>query len=213
MLGTEGELTLIRAEQTFASAGEPITFVFFPLSGVMSYVSEMTTGRQISVAAIGNEGLVGAAALLGIRRHAHRIVALLDCEGYRIGVESLRRAFDELDGFRFAALADIGRQLIELASLVACARVHSHRQRVARWLLMMTDKSGQSSLLVTHEVVAQMVGGPRHAVTVALGQLRREGAIAHFRGRIDVVDRTLLLRRSCECYVRSTKLIDATDLS
>ena len=88
--------------------------------------------------------------------------------------------------------------------MVACSRVHSHRQRLARWLLLTMDKAQQSSLHVTHDVLAQMVGGPRHAVTVALSELRARGAIAHLRGRVDICDRELLVRQACECYVLPT---------
>jgi CRP-like cAMP-binding protein len=196
----ESQTIRIRAGQTFAAAGEPIVSAFFPVSGVVYFVSEMTTGHQVSVAAVGSEGLIGAAALVGIPRHAYRIVAVLECEGYRVPAASLRRAFQEREGFRSAALADIGRQWNEAASLLACSRVHSHRERVARWLLMTMDKSRQSSLPLTHDELARMVGGARHAVTVVLNALRREGAVAHARGRIDIIDRTQLLRHACGCH-------------
>ena len=201
----ESQMIVVRPGQTFAAAGELILSVFFPLSGVMYYVSEMTTGQQVSVAAVGNDGLVGAAALVGMARYAYRVMALLECEGYRVPVDSLRRTFQARDGSRSAALADIGRQWNEVASLLACSRVHSHRERVARWLLMTMDKSRQTSLRLTHDDLARMVGGARHAVTVVLNELRREGAIAHSRGRIEVVDRALLVRHACECHTAIEK--------
>jgi CRP-like cAMP-binding protein len=78
--------------------------------------------------------------------------------------------------------------------------VHSHRQRLARWLLTTTDKARQPWLAITHEALAQLVGGPRHAVTVAVNELRAKGAIVHLRGRIDVFDRSALIAQACECY-------------
>jgi CRP-like cAMP-binding protein len=78
--------------------------------------------------------------------------------------------------------------------------VHSHRERLAKWLLIATDKAQQRSLPVTHDALAQMVGGPRHAVTVALNQLRTKGAIAYRRGRVDVLKRSVLVEEACECY-------------
>ena len=100
-------------------------------------------------------------------------------------------------------LAHIGRHLIEVASLVACSRVHSHRQRLARWILMMTDKADEQSIPMTHDVLAQVVGGQRHAVTAALNELRAKGAVAHLRGRVEILDRSVLIAQACECY-RST---------
>ena len=202
---------VLRAGQTFASPGEPVRSVFFPVSGVVTYISEMTTGHEVSVAAVGREGIVTATAV-AVARHPYRIAALIDSQGYQVRIDSLRRAFNELEGFRIAVVADIGRQWSEVTSLVACGRVHSHRQRVARWLLMTVDKSRESSLVLTHDDLARMVGATRHGVTNVVNALQREGAIAHVRGRIDVVDRALLVREACECYRRSVELTDTLEV-
>jgi CRP-like cAMP-binding protein len=162
----------------------------------------MTTGHQVAVALVGTEGMLGISGLINIPRHPHRVVALFESAGYRLPVDTLRRVFNDCEDTRAAVLGHVGRQLVEISSLVACARVHSHRQRLARWLLMMADKSEESSLKITHDVLAQVVGGPRHAVTVGLNKLRAEGAIAHLRGRVDILDRARLMGHACECYVR-----------
>ncbi len=201
---------VLRAGQTFASRGEPVASVFLPVSGVVGYVREMTTGHDVVVAAVGREGIAGGTAM-GMARHEYRILVLLEAEGYLVHIDSLRRAFNEREGFRAAVLADIGRQWTEATSLVACARLHSHRQRVARWLLTMLDKSVWAPLLLTHDDLARMVGGARHAVTSVLNTLRRQGAIDHVRGRLDVVDRALLVREACECYRRSADPADALE--
>jgi len=154
------------------------------------------------VALVGTEGLLGISSVISIPQHPHRVVALFESAGYRLPVETLRRVFDDHKGLRQAVLAHIGRQLVEISSLVACARIHSHRQRLARWLVMMTEKSGESSLKITHDTLAQVVGGPRHAVTVGLNKLGKDGAIAHLRGQIDILDRSRLLSNACECVSR-----------
>jgi CRP-like cAMP-binding protein len=202
---------VLRAGQTFASPGDPVQSVFFPVSGVVTYVSEMTTGHEVSVAAVGREGLVASTAVAD-DRHPYRIVALIDSQGYQVRIDSLRRAFNELEGFRTAVVADMSQQWRETTSLVACGRVHSHRQRVARWLLMTVDKSRESSLVLTHDDLARMVGATRHAVTTVLNALRREGAIVHVRGRIDVVDHAVLVREACECYRHSAELTETLEV-
>ena len=206
----EAEHVVLRAGATFATAGEPIATAYFPDSGVLAYVSEMTTGHQLGVGAVGADGLIGACSLLGVPRHVYRAVALFDSAGKRISATALRRAFDRHHAVRAAALEHVGRQVIETASLVACTRVHSTRQRLARWLLLMMDKARGASLHVTHDVLAQLVGGPRHAVTVAVNELRAKGAITNLRGRIDILDHTLLAAHVCECYVPTAKLVEAT---
>lgn len=197
----DAKLTVVPAGAIFAAVGEPLATAFFPESGVFAYVKEMTTGHRLAVAAVGVEGLIGASSIVGVSRHPHRIVALLASEGYRIPAATLRRAFDDLNGVRAATLAHIGRQLVEISSLVACVGIHSLRQRLARWLLMTMDKAQDSTLHLTHDELTQMVGGPRPAVTVALSELRATGAIAHLRGRIDILDRRRLSGHACECYV------------
>jgi CRP-like cAMP-binding protein len=196
----EADYTTLPAGHTLAGPGEPVTTAYFPDSGVISWISEMATGHHVAVASVGAEGFVGIGSVIAIPRHPYRVVALLESAGHRLPSAALRRAFGEFEGFRAAVLAHIGRQLIEVASLVACARVHSHRQRLARWLLMMTDKADERSLPVTHDVLAQVVGGPRHAVTVALNELRAKGTIAHLRGRVEILNRPVLIAHACECY-------------
>lgn len=202
-------MALVHAGATFAEAGEPVATVYFAESGLLAYVREMTTGHHLAVAAVGVEGLVGAGSIVGVSRHPHRIVVLLDSTGYRIPANTLRRAFNDLNGVRAATLRHVGRQLVEMSSLVACTRVHSHRQRLARWLLMAADKAQRSTLRLTHDELAQMVGGPRPAVTVALHEMTARGAIACLRGRLDILDRALLVTHACECYVPQATLIDS----
>ncbi|HEY3159118.1 MAG TPA: Crp/Fnr family transcriptional regulator [Vicinamibacterales bacterium] len=194
---------MIPSGQTFAAPGTPVSIAFFPETGAFCWISDMRTGHQVAVALVGTEGLLGISSLIDIPRHPHRVLALFESAGYRLPVETLRRVFDEHTVLRSLVLSHIGRQLSEISSLVACTRLHSHRQRLARWMLMMADKSGELSLKITHDTLAQVVGGPRHAVTVGLNKLRAEGVIAHLRGRIDILDRSQLLRHACECMQRN----------
>jgi CRP-like cAMP-binding protein len=189
----------VPAGQTLAAPGEPVSIAFFPDTGAFCWISDMTTGHQVAVALVGMEGLIGISSVISIPRHPHRVVALFESAGYRLPVDTLRRVFDDHVTLRTAVLTHVGRQLVEVSSLVACARIHSHRQRLARWLLMMAEKSGQSSLKITHDTLAQVVGGPRHAVTVGLNKLSSDGAIAQVRGRVDILDAALLLANACEC--------------
>jgi CRP-like cAMP-binding protein len=185
---------------TVARPGDDIVWGYFPDTGVVTLVSEMTTGHQVAVAAVGAEGAIGLEPLLGVPQFHHRIVVLLESAGYRVSAYQFARVFAQSELLRRIVLTHVGRRMSELMIATACNRVHSHRQRLARWLLMTTEKAGQRSLPVTHETLAQMVGGPRHAVTVALSELRAEGAIVHLRGRIDILKRSVLVRQACECY-------------
>jgi CRP-like cAMP-binding protein len=170
--------------QTIARAGDPITRAYFPDAGVISMISEMTTGHQVAIAALGDEGVVGLAALFEKPIYTHNLVVLVESRGFQIAGARFYRTFQQSEALRRIVLEHVGMRIEELTTAAACNRVHSHRQRLARWLLITTDKAKQPSLPVTHEALAQMVGGPRHAVTVALNELRQRGAIA----------------QACECY-------------
>jgi CRP-like cAMP-binding protein len=196
----EADEVVLPAGKTVASAGEPIATVFFPETGVISAIGEMTTGQHVTVRLIGAEGAVGLGPLLGVTLYPHSLVVLLRAAGHRLPVGRFLAMLDRSPALRTLALEHVGRVVQEISSQAACGRVHSHRQRLARWLLVTADKAQQLSLPVTHDEIAQMVGGPRHAVTVAVNDLTQKGAIAHLRGRIDILNRSRLIADACECY-------------
>jgi len=185
---------------TFARVGDPIAVTYFPDGGVMSVVGEMTTGHQVALAAVGAEGALGIAALFGKHRYPVTVSVMVESCGHAVAAGRLVDLFHRSEAVRRVMLAHIGSRTWDLITAAACNRLHSHHQRLARWLLTATDKAGQRSLLITHEALAQLVGGPRHAVTVALNELDAKGAIAHLRGRIDILDRRVLMAQACECY-------------
>ena len=188
----------------FARVGDPIARAYFPDAGVMSVISEMTTGHHVALGAVGAEGVLGVSAVFGKQRYPVSVRVLVESCGHTVATRRIVDAFRRSEDVRRVMLAHVGSRTWELMTAAACNRVHSHRQRLARWLLTTTDKAGQRSLPTTHEALAQLVGGPRHAVTVALNELRAKGAIAHLRGRIEILDRTVLIAQACECYRASS---------
>lgn len=185
---------------TILCAGDSMLSAYFPDTGVLAIVSEMATGHQVAVDIVGADAMIGLDGLFHTTQPGHRVVVLAESVGYWIAADRLRRVCAESDGFRSVLLPHIGSRLSDIMVTAACNRVHSHRQRLARWLLIATDKAGRQSLDVTHETLAQLVGGPRHAVTVALNELRGKGAVAHLRGKLEIVQRSILVHQACECY-------------
>lgn len=185
---------------TILCAGDSMLSAYFPDTGVLAIVSEMATGHQVAVDMIGADGMIGVESFLHTTHPGYRVIVVAESVGCWIAADRLRRLCAESDGFRRVLLTHTLSRLSEIMVTAACNRVHSHRQRLARWLLMATDKAGRPSLQVTHETLAQLVGGPRHAVTVALNELRGKGAIAHLRGKLEIVQRSILVDQACECY-------------
>ena len=200
MLLTGAHQAQLPVGHTILCAGDSMLSAYFPETGVLSLVSEMSTGHQVAVDIVGADGMIGFDALFHASHPGYRVVVLAETVGFWIAADRLRRLCADSDPFRSILLTHVGSRLSEIMVTAACNRVHSNRQRLARWLLMATDKAGRRSLDVTHDTLAQLVGGPRHAVTVALNELRAKGAIAHLRGRLEIEQRSILVDQACECY-------------
>lgn len=198
-LRAEAERIIVPAGKIVVAPSELKT-MFFPETGLISVIAEMVTGHQVDVLTIGSEDLFGAAAICGVPCRDFRGYVHVQSEGYRIPIAHFFDVFNRSESFRSVILDYLGRLLIHLARSGACQRLHSQRQRLALWLLGATDKAGQGWLPITHDVLAQMIGGPRHTVTVALNDLRTKGAISYLRGEIWIVDRETLIEQACECY-------------
>lgn len=184
---------------TIQYPGQPYQTVFFPTFGIVSAVGTLTGGHNVEIATVGVEGVVGVGPVLGLRQVRLWFVAQIGATGYGVPVETFRRIFRGSEALRELTLTHIGRLLGDIALSASCNRFHTHRERLARWLVVTVQKTGALSLPLTHDFIAQMVGGPRHAVTAALADLRARGAINYQRGLIVVVDEQKLLDAACEC--------------
>ncbi len=185
---------------------EPVEYAYFPVSGLVSVDALTNRGESVEVGVIGREGVAGVYGLLGHRQMAHSVVMQGAGSGLRIRTGVLRDEF--LKGGTFAQIvySFIYMQMVQVAQSVLCNRLHPVEARMARWMLTACDRMQTDSLQLTQEFLAQMLGSRRSTVTVAAGQMQREGLIDYTRGRVRVVDRPGLERKACECYeiVRST---------
>ena len=189
------------AGHTLQSPGEPYATVFFPTSGVVSGVSSLASGQHVEIATVGSDGVVGVGTVLSLHSVQLWFIVHMGARGYQVPTETFARLFAESEPLRALTLAHVGRLFTEIVRSAVCNRFHSHRERLARWLVITMRKAGVPSLPLTHEYIAQMVGGPRHAVTAALADLRGRGAIDYQRGLIVIVDERMLLQAACECVV------------
>ena len=184
----------------------PVEYVYFPVSGLISVDALTDRGESVEVGVVGREGLSGVFGLLGHRQMSHSVMMQGSGSGLRIRTSALREEF--LKGGAFAQLiySFIYMQMVQVAQSVLCNRLHPVEARMARWMLTACDRMQTDSLQLTQEFLAQMLGSRRSTVTVAAGQMQREGLIDYTRGRVRVADRSGLELKTCECYgiVRST---------
>lgn len=175
--------------------------VYFLASGVVSLVGGTEEGGTIELAITGREGIVGPHALLAGTELPFRSTVVIAGTAWRASVRDLRGRIQQNGGQLHHAVQRYATfQALQLAQSAVCNRFHSSRQRLARWLMLLADRSESDTLHLTHERIAQMVGGPRPAVTHAAGELRGLGGIDYQRAAVTLVDRRLLRGESCECY-------------
>ena len=186
--------------QILHRANQPVDYVYFPISGLLSATVVMNDGGAIEVALIGKEGLAGLPALVGIANSPHDVVVQIPGHGLRIGINALhaemnqgRLLRDVVTGYHAAWMALNTYQ-------TACNGLHSVRRRCCRRLLSTQDRIAADVLPLTHETLALTLGVRRATVTDELHSLQQDGVIDTQRGRITILDRPGLQLLTCECY-------------
>jgi CRP-like cAMP-binding protein len=185
---------------------QPVEFVYFPVSGLISVDALTERGESVEVGVIGREGLGGVSGLLGHKQMAHSVVMQGPGSGLRVKTAVVREEFLKGGAFAQQIHSFLYMQMVQMAQSVLCGRLHSVDVRMARWMLTAADRMQTDSLQITQEFLSQMLGSRRSTVTVAAGQLQRRGMIDYSRGRVRIVDRPGLEGIACECYqvVRAT---------
>lgn len=180
--------------------GDKIEFAYFPNRGLVSLVVAMKGGKTVEVGVVGNEGLVGTPAVVGLNRSPHRAVVQIAGDGLRIPVEGLRSVLPLTPQLQFMASRHAVLQGMQAAQSAACNRLHGIEQRLARWLLIMQDRMDAGLLRITHDFLATMLGTDRPSVTLAAGNLQRKETIKYIPGAVRVLNRKKLEECACECY-------------
>lgn len=177
-----------------------IGHVYFPLDCLVSLVTPLKGHPPVEVALVGREGMVGTPLALGARMSSVRAIVHGPGTALRASAGAFSDEFARNAELRTAVHHYIHRLMGQLTQIAACNTFHTIEARVARWLLMTRDRVTPGELEVTHESLARMLGVRRVGVTIAAGNLQREGLIAYSRGRIAILDDAQLARRACECY-------------
>ncbi len=187
-------------KQIFYDVNQPITAVYFPISGVVSLVTITEDGGIVEVATVGNEGMVGIPLLLGAESTPGRAFVQVPGEGWRMEAAEFRAQLQRDDRLRDHLGRYTQSLFDQIAQSAACNRLHSINERCARWLLMTHDRVGRDEFPLTQEFLAQMLGVRRASVNAAASFLQRAGFIRYSRGVITILDRAGLESASCECY-------------
>jgi CRP-like cAMP-binding protein len=195
------EMTLmpLKIKTVLFDAGEVISHVYFPTSGVISLVTPLEEGSIVEVATIGNEGIVG----IPIQPHgslAVRAISQVAGSVLRMDAETFLAEADASGPLRNAVRNYTLALFGQISQAAACNRLHSSEERLSRWLLMSRDRVGRDDFRITHDFLGQMLGSRRATVSLSAGLLQSAGLIRYSRGRVVIRDRRGLEAASCECY-------------
>jgi CRP-like cAMP-binding protein len=181
-------------------AGEVPEHAYFMTSGMASIVANMPNGATTEVEIVCCEGLVGSLHLLGDTPITTDCFMQIAGTALRIELSKLQTFFKNSPEMRARVLEYIQRQVLVVSQMVACNRLHGAEQRLALWLLMASDRTSSSTIHVTQEFLAEMIGTQRSTVTAMASSLQHKGAIKYNRGKITIEDHSTLEKSACHCY-------------
>jgi len=194
------ELVALPLGGSVYSPGEQLQHACFPTSAVVSLHYVLESGATAETAGVGHEGMVGVSLFMGGDTTSSSAVIQAAGHAYRLERHVLMQEFHRAGLLQRLLLRYTQALMTQMTQTAACNRHHSVEQRLCRWLLLAVDRSSGRELVMTHELVAGMLGVRREGVTEAAGRLQQAGCISYRRGHIAVLDRAKLATRACECY-------------
>ena len=181
-------------------SGDALRNVYFPTDAIVSLLYVMESGSSAEISVVGNEGLIGIAVFMGGESTPSRAIVQSAGSAFSMPSRRLRNEFNTHSDMRMLLLRYTQALITQMAQTAVCNRHHSIDQQLCRWLLLSLDRLPDNQLVMTQELIANMLGVRREGVTESAGKLQDLGVIEYHRGKITVLDRPHLERLSCECY-------------
>ena len=194
------ELIEMPLGEVLYESGEKLQHVYFPTTSIVSLQFVLEDGASAEIAVVGNEGILGISLFMGGDTTPSRAVVRSAGHGYRLKAALLQQEFNRAGPAMRLLLRYTQALITQMTQTAVCNRHHSVEQQLCRALLLSLDRLSTDSLVMTQELIANMLGVRREGVTEAAGNLQRAGLIRYSRGRIDVLNRPGLEKAVCECY-------------
>lgn len=189
-------------------SGDKVRDVYFPTDSIISLLYVMESGASAEISVIGHEGITGVALFMGGESTPSRAIVQSAGHAYRLPGQALMAEFNRHDEFQHYMLRYTQALITQMAQTAVCNRHHKIDQQLCRWLLLSLDRLPDNRLVMTQELIANMLGVRREGVTEAAHRLQEQGIIDYHRGHIAVLDRPALERQCCECYAVVKKETD-----
>jgi CRP-like cAMP-binding protein len=205
---TQLEAVALPLGHVLYESGVTLQHVYFPTTAIVSLLYVMENGSSAEIAVVGHEGIVGISLFMGGESTPSRAVVQSAGHGFRMPAEAIKNEFNRAGPVLHLLLRYTQALITQMAQTAVCNRHHSLDQQLCRWLLLSLDRLAGSELVMTQELIANMLGVRREGVTEAAIKLQGAGLISYARGRIKVLDRPGLELRTCECYAVVKKEYD-----
>ena len=202
------ELITLPLGKVLYESGDTLRYVYFPTDSIVSLLYVMESGASAEISVVGNEGITGIALFMDGESTTSRAIVQSEGHAYRLKSQYLKDEFNRHGELMELMLRYTQSLLTQMAQTAVCNRHHSIEQQLCRWLLLSLDRLPDNKLVMTQELIANMLGVRREGVTDAAGKLQKLGVIEYSRGHITVVDRPKLEELSCECYAVVKKETD-----
>jgi CRP-like cAMP-binding protein len=190
----------MRLGEVLYESGATLSHVYFPTTAIVSLLYVFESGASAEIAVVGNEGIVGISMFMGGKSTPSRAVVQSGGHGFRFEAETLEEEFNRAGPVRHLLLRYTQALITQMSQTAVCNRHHSLDQQLCRWLLLSLDRLQGDELVMTQELIANMLGVRRECVTEGAQKLQHAGLIRYARGHITVLDRAGLQKRTCECY-------------
>ena len=197
---TKLEPVELRLGQVLYESGATLSHVYFPTTTIISLLYVTESGESAEIAIVGNEGIVGISLFMGGESTTSRAVVQSAGQAIRLKAQALKDEFNQSGPVLHLLLRYTQALITQMAQTAVCNRHHTLDQQLCRWLLLSVDRLSGDDLVMTQELIANMLGVRREGVTESALKLQRAGLIRYARGRISVLDRAGLEKRTCECY-------------
>jgi CRP-like cAMP-binding protein len=181
-------------------SGVALQHGYFPIDSIVSLLYVMADGASAEIAVVGNDGVIGVSLFMGGETTPSRAVVQSAGHAYRLDSQWLKSEFARAGALQKLLLRYTQALLTQMAQTAVCNRRHSLDQQLCRWLLLSLDRLPSNELVMTQELIANMLGVRREGVAEAAGKLQDSGLIQYSRGRIVVLERAAIEARTCECY-------------
>ena len=202
------ELVELKLGQVLYESGGVMYHVYFPTNAIVSLLYVMEDGASAEIAVVGHEGVVGVSIFMGGESTPSRAVVQSAGWGFRLRSAVIKAEFNQSGPVMHLLLRYTQALITQMAQTAVCNRHHSLDQQLCRWLLLSLDRLTGNDLVMTQELIANMLGVRREGVTESALKLQKAGLISYARGHIKVLDRTGVEARTCECYAVVKKEYD-----